>query len=150
MKLTWKLSKQGKREWQQFRVFAGGLHIRSRDLLEQLLERTGKDIADDARESIRSAVGTGRIYKIRGQLHQASAPGEVPVNLTGRLAASIGYEASRQTVRVGSTTKYGEWLETGTSRFAKRPWLEPAMMRAEGSLQSRINSLTMDRKGRIQ
>src|SRR3546814_6776743 len=68
---------------------------------------------------------TGRVYTFRGRKHQASAPGEVPANRTGRLANSVDYEATgHHTLVFGERAEYAGWLENGTTRMAPRPNLQ--------------------------
>lgn len=56
----------------------------------------------------------------------ASSPGEPPHRRTGRLQQSITYDVRRKSgqpaVRIYAGVPYGEFLETGTSRMAARPW----------------------------
>lgn len=56
----------------------------------------------------------------------ASSPGEPPARRTGRLQQSITYQvrgkSGRPAVRIYAGAPYGEFLETGTSRMAARPW----------------------------
>lgn len=59
-----------------------------------------------------------------------SKPGEPPRKQTGRLRASVTYEADEKalTARVGTNVKYGKYLELGTKRgIAPRPWLRRAL-----------------------
>lgn len=59
------------------------------------------------------------------QYPPASSAGEPPRRRTGRLQRSITYTTDRKggvKVRIYATAPYGEWLETGTSRMAARPW----------------------------
>lgn len=64
--------------------------------------------AQRAKQRIRSGGRTGRVYDIGGRMHQASAPGEPPANLTGALANSIGF--TRMTDRAGSFATAGSDL----------------------------------------
>lgn len=73
---------------------------------------------------------TGRMYKVsrRGRLHQASAPGESPAVLTGFLTNSINATFPNETTGIiGIGAEYAEYLERGTSRMARRPFVEPAI-----------------------
>jgi HK97 gp10 family phage protein len=77
---------------------------------------------------IRNGPRTGRVYTFRGRKHQASAPGEVPANRTGRLAKSVGYEATgHHTLQFGEEAEYAGWLENGTKKMAPRPHLSVAV-----------------------
>lgn len=77
---------------------------------------------------IRNGPRTGRVYTFRGRKHQASAPGEVPANRTGRLANSVRYEATgHHTLVFGEDAEYAGFLERGTRNMARRPHLEVAV-----------------------
>jgi len=66
---------------------------------------------------------SGRIYVIRGKRHQASAAGEPPAKLSGRLAASVGFDVRSQRLTVGESAPYAGYLEKGTSKMEARPHL---------------------------
>ena len=88
-----------------------------------------------AKENILKGPKTGRIYRIRGRRHQASAPGESPANLTGNLQRSVGFDVrGSDTMEFGyrvhgrgaGSAAYGRRLELGGTsstgvRIAKRP-----------------------------
>lgn len=67
---------------------------------------------------------TGRIYIVGGKVHQASAPGEAPANLSGKLKSGMDYNVhGHEEVEWGSTVDYGRFLEEGTRSMAPRPYL---------------------------
>lgn len=73
---------------------------------------------------------TGRTYlrgKNRNIAHRASAPGEYPATDTGYLASHIFAQSGSGFSEVGTTARYGPWLEFGTARMAARPWLGRAL-----------------------
>ncbi len=82
----------------------------------------------------------GRVYRRRGKVHVASAPGEPPAIDTGFLRGSVHSrgitERSRTRVvgEVGVGAEYGVYLEKGTRRMASRPF-------AGRTLKSRENDL---------
>lgn len=73
---------------------------------------------------------TGRIYRRRGRLHQASAPGEPPATDTGRLVQSgrTSYDQQNLTGMVTWSTSYAAYLEFGTENMEPRPYARPALM----------------------
>lgn len=54
-----------------------------------------------------------------------SMPGEYPAMVTSHLRRNINWEriAGRLAVRVGTNVEYGKFLEVGTRKIAKRPWM---------------------------
>lgn len=82
-------------------------------------------------ESARLILNTnknGRFYNINvggvRRLHRASAPGESPAEITGKLRKSVNTSMGGSfSMNFGSNTSYGGYLERGTSRIEPRPYL---------------------------
>jgi HK97 gp10 family phage protein len=85
-----------------------------------------------------SKKGTGRTYRRRSVVHQASSEGAFPVVDTGRFKSSIRpVFHSPGSAEVGSLANiavYGAMLETGTKNMAKRPWLEPTLKESQDEI----------------
>lgn len=97
----------------------------------------GREIRRDARSAINNIGKTGRIYRIGGRVHQASAPGQEPANITGRLRDSIDFDVrSYKQVEFGYRELYGRFLEDGTRFIERRPNLRPV---ADNKTQRFIN-----------
>lgn len=91
-------------------------------------KEVGTLLTNKLRYMIRNGPRTGRVYTFRGRKHQASAPGEVPANRTGKLANSVDYEASsHHTLVFGERAEYARYLERGTKKMAERPHLGVAV-----------------------
>lgn len=86
-------------------------------------------VAEQARQAILSPPKSGALYKRRGVVHQASAPGEAPASDTGRLVQSGRTEYNQQDIsgRVIFSTEYALALEVGTVNMQPRPYLRPAL-----------------------
>jgi HK97 gp10 family phage protein len=96
-----------------------------------------------SKEKIQKGTRSGRTYRRRSVVHQASAPGEPPKTDTGRLVASIRPVFGNMSAEVGSLAniaKYGEFLEQGTKNMAARPWLEPTLQENQGELGNLITA----------
>jgi hypothetical protein len=101
-------------------------------------------IVNTVRTGILNPPKTGRLYFLNGKLHQASAPGEYPAELTGALREGVQYRVHtfRELV-VGDTVSYGEVLEEGGIsdqgfKVEARPHLQPAALSKAGLLGSSI------------
>ena len=82
----------------------------------------GKITQEYNRKLIINGPKTGRIYRINGRAHQASAPGEPPANLTGRLARSTDFAVHGwRRMTYGQSAPYAKFLENGTRFIAPRP-----------------------------
>jgi HK97 gp10 family phage protein len=91
-------------------------------------KEVGNLLTNKLQYMIRNGPRTGRVYTFRGRKHQASAPGEVPANRTGKLAKSVGYEATgHHTLVFGEEAEYAGYLENGTKKMAPRPHLQVAV-----------------------
>jgi len=95
----------------------------------------GKDYRVMAKQSIIDPPKTGIKYRESRRnrtvfIHQASAPGQAPANLTGALRKSITTKiSSPHSMRFeagGGKVDYAKKLEEGI-RIAKRPYMIPAM-----------------------
>ena len=91
------------------------------------LNDLGDLLVREIRETI-SQLGTGKVYKGRGRVHVASAPGKPPVIWYGGLHGSIFFmEAVSGPVFLmhigtgGKIGEYGKCLEFGTENMAARP-----------------------------
>jgi len=72
------------------------------------------------RKSILKRNKTGRLYKFRGRLHRASAPGEFPANRSGKLRKSVDYKVRSNQMEFGVSEDYGKYLEEGTKNMKPR------------------------------
>lgn len=93
-----------------------------------------------------SGTRSGRIYRIgkKGRVHQASAPGEPPASLTGKLRQSITHsdpqwEGDNVWVEVGTAIAYAAILEYGGvtwngGRILPRPYMESTFLREEENI----------------
>jgi len=103
------------------------------DALNRVSNDRLNDLGDLLKRKIQDTIsqaGTGRVYKRRGKVHVASAPGKPPVIWWGGLHGSIFYivaEAGQVFLMHigtgGDIGEYGKCLEFGTKNMAARPWL---------------------------
>lgn len=105
-------------------------------LLDQAIQRTAMEIRNTAVTSIQRGARSGRIYKRRSIVHQASGAGEYPKSDTGNLASHIRVDSRYLEADIGTDVVYGQFLETGVRgngkagdgwRMKPRPWLAPSV-----------------------
>ena len=89
----------------------------------------GSTLQKDIRRTMTEGKKKGRIYKIRGRRHQASAPGEAPAVFTGALRGSVGFVVGTRELKFGARAFYAGWLEEGTKKMKKRLYLKNAYFR---------------------
>ena len=141
-----------------FRIVPDKKNLRAAIQISQLSERNargirqafyklGKDLRKTASDLILEKPKHGRLYRIRrGKLirkHRASAAGEAPANLSGRLRRSLdfnvvgsermefGYRQASAEKGSGDGVFYGKFLERGTRNMKPRPALFLAIKRNE-------------------
>ena len=92
--------------------------------IREALHDVGEVVGRETKRLIKTGPKTGRIYIISGRRHQASAKGEPPANLTGRLMRSYNYRVSSwDEMTIGEEADYAKYLEDGTRKMAPRPHL---------------------------
>jgi len=98
-------------------------------------------VHQEAVRRVQNPPKTGRIYRRRGVLHQASAPGEAPASDTGALVQQSGtrYEPDRLTGIVSFNALHAAPLEYGTVRMEPRPFLRPALATMLPRIQQDVN-----------
>jgi len=111
---------------------------------------TGLDRCRDAQDEaartlewrIHNLITTGsRSGRMYGK-HQASAPGEPPARLSGKLSKSIEFRRVNQyasSVRV--TKEYAIFLEYGTGKIQPRPFMTVAAKLAQQAMKRRISGI---------
>lgn len=98
------------------------IYPRFRRGIKHALHEIGSENVNFLRKIIRDKNKTGRLYFIRGKIHQASAPGESPANLTGKLAKTADYKVrGTYQCEFGDKMFYGKFLEEGTKKMLPRP-----------------------------
>ena len=108
--------------------------------LFRLAQKYGDDVGHllikTARSQMAEKPKSGRLYKIKGRKHRASAPGESPANITRALSKSIGYQTGNLSMQFGaggrgSGVNYASYLEDKLDR----PLLQNAVEKNEGSIE---------------
>lgn len=107
----------------------------------QGIVRATELVRNEALRLIMQTAKTGRLYRIRGVVHQASAPGEPPASDTGRLANSIStaYDQEKLVGTVSANTEYASFLEYGTAKMEARPFMRPALAEKTEEVTELIN-----------
>lgn len=105
-------------------------------------------------KSIERGPASGRTYQKYNprRTHRASAPGQPPMNDTGRLAGSIYFDTLGElTAVVGSKLQYAVHLEYGTSRMkfaggvgGPRPFFRPAIEEIRPKYIGRLEKILRD------
>lgn len=110
---------------------------------EEIVEGIQEEFIDFERvikATLQKGQGSGRIYKRKSGVHQASAPGKSPVSDSGRLAGSIDTEFLPNGATIGSNLVYAFYLEFGSRNTAVRPMWVPESERMIKSLVKRLEA----------
>lgn len=111
--------------------------------ISSALSNIGKKNVATAISLIRNGEKTGQVYyRRKGRrrfLHQASAAGEAPANFTGRLIRGMDFKVSgSRFMKFGNRAPYSGFLELGTRKMSKRPYLIKAIEENEGYAFSQL------------
>ena len=106
------------------------------DSIKREMARNGAMATNTLRNvelEVLSKGGSGKKYKRLP--NRSSAPGETPAPQSGNLRQDWNdetlIEGTRVTSRLKSNVKYAGWLEDGTKKMAKRPFVNPIKKKAE-------------------
>jgi hypothetical protein len=148
------------------RVTSSGLVYNSKKALRSTMRRAGAEVKAAAVRKIKRSAGAGRIYYVRGSggsgglgRYQASAPGQSPTSVTGKLAANIKVYPFKdgEGVAIRDRQFYALFLENGAKggggkkgnrnrrgrpssvrQLLPRPFLTAALAEREASISKRI------------
>lgn len=84
---------------------------------------------------------TGRVYRRRGVLHQASAPGQPPASDTGTLVNTRRIESNDQELRASLifSAEYAAYLERGTLHMGARPFARRSVVETKDRVGEVMN-----------
>jgi hypothetical protein len=92
--------------------------------IRNALTEIGKENVRFAKDLIKKPPKSGRVYFIKGKRHRASAPGEPPANLSGKLMRSVHSRTyGWHKMEFGDAAPHGKFLELGTRKMQPRPHL---------------------------
>ena len=111
--------------------------------VEALLFQGAANTQETAVKSIQASGSAGNVYTRGNVTHTASAPNNPPNSDTGNLVANITVKKIKGGYDVGSRkgAPYGAWLEFGTTRMERRPWLGPSFQRAVNVLLQKLRDV---------
>lgn len=113
----------------------------------------GALLLETAVKEMLSRPGSGRLYRKRSVVHQASAPGEPPAVDTGKYRNSVTHsrpewDGDTVSASVGTNDVRAQILEFGGRtgkgrriRIHPRPHFRPALAQAEPAIQRRLENL---------
>lgn len=89
---------------------------------------------------ITSPPKSGRKYRRRGIVHQASAPSEAPASDTGGLVGARRIELDTKAIRARLifSKKTALWLEHGTKKMAPRPFARRALFEKRREIKATV------------
>ena len=120
------------------KVSANLTNYKGRKYTEEQIKRALVDLLDEKSTEVLAKIRmlmrapkTGKWYRTSsGSPYQASAPGEAPAVRDGKLINSLRRRKSNEglTIKITAEVKHGKWMEYGTTKIAKRPFMAPAMV----------------------
>lgn len=108
--------------------------VKNVDKLDATIFAAADAIKTDARLSITAG-------SVSGKGHVASLPGQPPNRDTGHLDTNIeAFRTGHLKAEVRSQAEYAAALEYGTSKMAARPYMRPAVKRAEPKIKGLVTA----------
>lgn len=107
----------------------------------------GRENVHHAQKLIKNPPKTGRIYRLRGRTHRASAPFEPPAENTGKLRRGVRFRVyGWNKMEFGDSVLYGKYLEEGTKNKLGRVKMKPRPhIKTTVREKQRDNFLTLER-----
>lgn len=107
--------------------------IRAKRAMRQTFYRLGKELYAFSRDITKFGKRSGRMYKYKGRMIQASKSPEPPQRRSGFLRESVEHKVhGMDRLEFGDTAAYASFLELGTERMkGPRPFLMPSMQAQE-------------------
>lgn len=125
------------------RWYGTSIKVKMDGLINERLDRAARETRDYIREQISTPNIEERGERGAKRGTNPSKPGEYPHKLTGHLRRNVEMEHDREkmTARVGTNVEYGRYLEFGTRKMKRRPWLSRALL----EMQQRIKHILRGR-----
>lgn len=121
--------------WGAFRAF------RNKRVTTAFLKDVAKTSYDILRQGILNPPKTGRIYRRKRGMHQASvniSEAEYPANETGALYRSADWTATANKAEIGTDMYYSKYLREGTKRMERRKMSDNAMKEGIDKARGRL------------
>lgn len=121
--------------WGRFRAF------RNKAATTAFLKDVAKTSFQILRDGIRNPPKTGRIYKRRRGMHQASVnirEAEFPANDSGALYRSADWHADARKAEIGTSMFYSRFLRDGTKKMQRRKMSDNAMTEGVAKARGRM------------
>lgn len=101
--------------------------------------KSGKEVNDNIKSKLSTGSRSGRVYIVRGKEHKASAPGEYPAKLTGKVVGGQQYKVTNKQLILGNTAPHSVYLEDGTTKMAPRTFLKPLVESKTGDIEKSLH-----------
>jgi hypothetical protein len=112
--------------------------------IKDTFDEHGKVVTLKLKRVVSTGSRSGRVYSFRGMKYTASAPGEPPAKITGRLADSFGHNAREKELQIYNEAEsddgapYPFFLEVSTSKMDARPYFDNTITSLHGKLEERL------------
>jgi len=104
-----------------------GLSGRTKKALTHGLHNVGDLFVAEFKKQVMAKRKHGRVYKLQGRIHRASAKYETPANRTDHYRDMIGFYVSSGNLTFGNNARYAGFLEDGTRNMYPRYGLKNSM-----------------------
>lgn len=112
--------------------------------INEVLQQYGEEVRQELARIIYTGSRSGRVYYYKGVAHTASAPGEVPSNISGRLINGNKYKRTPSRLVVYNDVDYSFYLEEGTVKMDPRPHFYITNERMSPILRARLQRISSE------
>ena len=110
--------------------------------INEALQQYGAMIVSELKRVISTGTRSGRVYYYRGEAHTASAPGEPPANISGKLMNSFEYKRTPSRLAIFSELNYAPYLELGTEIMKIRPYFVVTNIQHSPELHTKLQKIS--------
>jgi hypothetical protein len=119
----------------EFRPWGRFGPVHDKNAVRRFLRDGAKIALKTFKDGLRNPPKTGRVYKRKGGLHQASinkTRAEYPARESGALLKSANSRVANDEFEIGSNMYYSRFLRDGTSKMRRRKMSDTALTESSG------------------
>lgn len=140
MESTIEITKQGRKIVEKI----SGTNLKRHHIkhINEALQQYGAMMQSELKRVIGTGSRSGRVYYYHGEAHVASAPGEPPASISGKLMNSFEYKRTPSRLAIYSELDYAAYLELGTYKMKIRPYFVVTNLAHSPELHAKLQKIS--------